>query len=235
MTNPALSDAARAGVPVTRLARTSRFRRRPSSGHLVMIAAGLLGAVLTFAAFASADHRVEIAVAARDLHPGETVELASFRFERVQMGSTLLHRMVSPSAARALRGSIARDAIAAGDPIPRSSLLRAAARRGRRSLSIAVPKTRAVGGNLTAGDRIDVFDQAGVVATDVEVLDLDQPGGSAGLTGDDSISIILAVDAEQAGQLARAAKNDSLVVVLATGASPLPVATAVTPASGTSE
>lgn len=225
MTTPATSRMGVAAAPIVRIPRPARFRRRPSSGHLVMIAAGLLGVVLTLAAFASADHRVEIAVAARDLHPGETVDRTSFRFERVRMGSSLLRRMVSPSAARTLRGSITRDALSAGDPISRSSLLHAAAHQGRRSLSIAVPKTRAVAGNLTAGDRIDVFDQSGVVATDVEVLDVDQPGGSAGLTGDDDVSITLAVDAQQAGQLAREAKDDSLVVVLATGASPLPTAT----------
>ncbi len=219
MTTPDPSGAGRAAPLVTRLTRSSRFRRRPSSGHLVMVAAGLLGVVLTLAAFASADHRVEIAVAARDLHPGDTVDDASFRFERVQMGSALLARMVSPAAATSLRGTITRDAIGAGDPIPRSSLLRAAARRGRRSLSIAVPKTRAVGGKLAPGDRIDVFDQAGAVATDVEVLEVDQPGGSAGLTGDDTVSVILAVDVRQAALLARSAKDDSLVLVLATGAS----------------
>ncbi|MCU1456496.1 MAG: hypothetical protein JWL73_588 [Actinomycetia bacterium] len=224
MTTPIRSRADATDPPVVRIPRPSRLRRRPSSGHLVMIAAGLLGAVLTLVAFAAADHRVDIAVAAHDLHPGEVVDRASFRFERVQMGSQLLDRMVSPEAARSLRGSITRDALTAGDPVPRSSLLHAAARRGRRSLSIAVPKARAVGGNLTAGDRIDVFDQTGIIATDVEVLDVRQPGGSAGLTGDDAVSIIVAVDATQAAQLAREAKDDSLVVVLATGAAPLPVA-----------
>jgi len=220
------SAPAGAAPPLARITRPSRLRRRPSSGHLVMVAAGLLGVVLTLAAFAATDHRVEIAVAAHDLRPGQTVDSASFRFERVKMDSALLHRMISADQARTLRGSVTRNAVSAGDPIAHSALLPAAAHSGRRSLSIAVPRARAVGGKLNSGDRIDVFDQTGIVAADVEVLRVDQPGGSAGLTGADDVSIIVAVGPGQAEKLARSAKDDSLVVVLATGATPLPAAVA---------
>ena len=69
--------------PATSLPRSlmSRF----STGHLVMIVAGLLGLLLTVAVLRRADERQPVAVAARDLAPGTALTESSVRYE------TLVH------------------------------------------------------------------------------------------------------------------------------------------------
>src|SRR6266705_2677739 len=69
--------------PATSLPRSlmSRF----STGHLVMIVAGLLGLLLTVAVLRHADERQPVAVAARDLAPGTALTESSVRYERVKM------------------------------------------------------------------------------------------------------------------------------------------------------
>ena len=61
------------GAPRRRL--VGRF----SSGHLVMIVAGLLGMVLGIAALRHEPEGVEVAVAAHEIRAGETVTAADFR------------------------------------------------------------------------------------------------------------------------------------------------------------
>src|SRR2546430_15151727 len=72
--------------PATSLPRSlmSRF----STGHLVMIVAGLLGLLLTVAGLRRADERPPGAVAARDLAPGPAPPESSVRDERGERGES---------------------------------------------------------------------------------------------------------------------------------------------------
>lgn len=213
-------------MPPRRGASTSLRRgpfRRLSAGHLVTMAAGLLGATLTLAALRSADHRVEVAVAATDLRPGRAVTADSFRFTRVRMDDGVLDRMVRPEDVAALEGSVLRSFVDEGEPVSRGDLL-APTGGGGRALGLPVEAERAVGGELTAGDRIDVLatdpDAPGLVVADLPVLEVKRPSTGALGGTERELSVIVGVDEAQALALAAVLGGDDFVLVRATGAPP---------------
>lgn len=209
---------------------------RLSAGHLVMIVAGLLGALLSLAVLRASDHRIEVAVAASDLRPGTTVSRDSFRFTRVAMDSHALSRMVRPGDVHALEGSVVAMEIREGEPVTRSALLRPAAPARQRSLSIPVTPERAVGGDLEAGDRIDVLstdpESSGLVVAGLRVLDIKRSGGALS-GGDDKLAVVVALQAAEAERLAPVLGGDKFVLVLSTGAEQVSVGPPPGPTSRT--
>lgn len=210
---------------------TAASGRRPlttrlSAGHLVMIVAGLLGALLSLAVLRASDHRIDVAVAASDLRAGATVTRDSFSFTRVAMDSDALSKMVRPGDVRALEGSVVAMELRAGEPVTRSALLRPAAPARLRSLSIPVTPERAVGGDLQAGDRIDVLstdaESPGLVVAGLRVLDVKRSGGALS-GGDDRLAVVVALQAAEAERLAPVLGGDKFVLVLSTGAEPVSV------------
>ena len=96
-----------------------------------------------------------------------------------------------------------------------------------RAMSFPIPRSRAVGGALVVGDRIDVLGVrrnsglSSYVATDVPVLAFSSVG-SGPLQGSDDASITIAVDSNGAARIASALETGSITLVRATGAAPLP-------------
>ena len=115
-----------------------RSRRRVlsalSAGHLVMIVAGLLGILLTLALLRSADRRVEVAVAALDLHAGTAVDGGDVRYERVRMDGDLLDTVLRRDDVADLDGAVATETIRAGELISRTDVRPAGASSGLRAV-----------------------------------------------------------------------------------------------------
>jgi pilus assembly protein CpaB len=205
-----------AGVPRRRL--TARF----SSGHLVMVVAGLLGMVLAVAALRQEPGGVEVAVAAHEIRAGERVTADDFRAERVQMRSALLDNFVRARDVREVRGHIAGVTIASGEPVIRRSLHRRAAPAGRRAMSIPIDPARAVGGRLAAGDRVDVLfagdREVSIIVRNAPVLAVDAKGrGGIGETSS-PFTVTVAVDARQSQLLAAAIADGDISIARTTGA-----------------
>ena len=205
-----------AGVPRRKV--TARF----SSGHLVMVVAGLLGMVLGVAALRHDPGGVEVAVAAHEIRGGETVNAGDFRTERVQMGRELLATFVRARDVRGLRGRIATSTIASGEPLIRRELRPRAAKAGLRAMSIPIDPARAVGGRLAAGDRIDVLfagdREVSIIVRDAEVLAVDAKGrGGIGETSS-PFTVTIAVDARQSQLLAAAIADGDISIARTTGA-----------------
>jgi Flp pilus assembly protein CpaB len=204
-----------AGVPHRRL--TARF----SSGHLVMVVAGLLGMVLGVAALRHDPGGIEVAVAARQIRAGERVAMRDVRTERVAVPPTLLATLVRAGAIRGLRGQIATTTIEAGEPIVRRELRPRAARAGLRAMSIPIDPARAVAGRLTAGDRIDVLfagdQEVSIIVRDAEVLAVDAKGrGGIGETSS-PFTVTIAVDARQSQLVAAAIADGDISIARTTG------------------
>ncbi|MGH9016099.1 MAG: RcpC/CpaB family pilus assembly protein [Acidimicrobiia bacterium] len=207
---------------------------RLSGGHLVMIVAGLVGMVLTLALLRNADERVKVAVAATDLRTGSVVGESSVRYERVRMDGDLLETVLRPADVAELERSIATGPIRAGELIARSDLRPVAARSGLRAVSIPIAPSRAVNGELAAGDRVDVVlaaeHEVAIIVAGAEVLDVGEPdrGGAFGRVGDE-FTVTLAVDAQEAQLLAAAITDGDILIARSTGAKtaestpPLPV------------
>jgi Flp pilus assembly protein CpaB len=211
---------ARGGVGAPRRKLTGRF----SSGHLVMIVAGLLGMVLGIAALRHEPGGVEVAVAAHEIRAGESVTAGDFRSARVQMKQELLATFVRARDVRGLRGRIATATIESGEPVIRRELRSRAAKAGLRAMSIPIDPSRAVGGRLAAGDRIDVLfagdREVSIIVRDAEVIAIDAKGrGGIGETTS-PFTVTIAVDAMQSQLLAAAIADGDISIARTTGALP---------------
>ena len=199
-----------------------RFTARFSSGHLVMVVAGLLGMVLALAALRDDPGGVEVAVATREIRAGEAVHAGDFRTERVQATGRVLDSFVRTRDLRRLHGQIAVATITAGDPVFRRELRPCAARAGLRAMSIPIDPSRAVGGRLAAGDRVDVLftgdREVSIIVRDASVLAVDAKGrGGIGETTS-PFTVTIAVDARQSQLLAAAIADGDISIARTTGA-----------------
>jgi Flp pilus assembly protein CpaB len=199
-----------------------RFTTRFSSGHVVMVVAGLLGTVLAIAALRSEPAGVRVVVAAREIRAGEAVAVDDFRAERVDMGRRLLSTFVRPAQVRALRGYIATSTIASGDPVLRRELRPRAATSGLRAMSIPIDPARAVGGRLASGDRIDVLfagdREVSIIVRDAEVLAVDAKGRRGIGETSSPFTVTIAVDARESQLLAAAIAEGHISLARTTGA-----------------
>ena len=205
-------------------AHRPRFAGRLSSGHLVMVAAGLVGLVVSIAVLRDQPTGVRVAVAAHDISAGEVIEVADLRTDRVQVPARLLATLVTAEQLGAMRGRVASAAIPAGDLVTRASLKHRAAPDGLRAMSVPIDSSRAVAGRIEAGDRVDVLfageREASIIIGDARVLAVDQRArGGIGETSS-PFTITLAVDAEQSQLLAAAIADGSVSIARTTGATP---------------
>jgi Flp pilus assembly protein CpaB len=209
--------------PTTSFSRSlmSRF----STGHLVMIVAGLIGLLLTVAVLRRADERQPVAVAARDLSPGAVLSESAVRYEQVKMGDSLLGTVLQPDDVERLRESVAAYPIAAGELVHRRALRPAAAPAGKRAMSVAIDPARAVNGELEAGDRVDVIlagsHEVSIIVADAEVLSVGRPDRGGAFGGvDDQFTVTLAVDARQSQLVAAGIAVGDIVITRTTGSRP---------------
>ena len=198
---------------------------RVSSGHIVMLLAGVLGVLLTLSVLRAADDTQPVLVAERDLAPGTVVRDAAVRVARVHADDAVLGTLFSAADVDALRGQVVLTAIRAGEPLTRSTVRAADTGVAPRVMSFPIARARAVGGALVRGDRVDVLSvddhkEAEYVLTDAEVIEVDAPASGALGGIADNVTVSLVVDADTAPALAVAVDADSLILVRATGAAP---------------
>lgn len=201
-----------------------RLGGRVSTGHVVLVVAGLVAGLANYAVLRGADDTVQVLVASRDLAAGEIVEAGLFRPVRAGLDGDLLDRVLRPGDLEAHAGSVIAAAIPAGAPLRPSDLRSPAGPGGTRRMSLAVDLSHAAGGAIRAGDRVDVIavreGRAVYVVGGAEVVAVDR-GGQGALAGLDRFAISIAVDAEAALCLAEAMETGSIEVVLSTGAAPV--------------
>src|SRR4051794_17694443 len=98
-------------------ARTPRrsVRSRVSSGHVVMVVAGVLGLLLSLSVLRRVDTTVPVMSVVHDITPGTRVQPQMFRTTRVHADARLLANLVAPTAMAGLKGSIVVSTLRAGD------------------------------------------------------------------------------------------------------------------------
>ena len=212
-------------VPRSAIALPRSLLSRFSTGHLVMVVAGLIGLLLTVAVLRRADERQPVAVAAQDLAPGTALTESAVRYERVKMDDALLGTVLQPDDVKSMRDSVAAYPIAAGELVHRRALRPAAAPGGKRAMSVAIDPARAVNGELEAGDRVDVIlagsHEVSIIVADAEVLSVGRPDrGAAFGRVDDKFTVTLAVDARESQLVAAGIAGGDLVITRTTGSRP---------------
>jgi Flp pilus assembly protein CpaB len=218
----ALDGAARPA----RAARRS-IQSRASMGHVLMIVAGLVGALATLAVLRGADHRVEVIVARHDLAPGTVIEANALRTTKIGADPSAMASFVRADDVQRLLGQVVTTEVPAGRFVAPTDVHRANAGAARRSMSFPIDRAQALDGQLAAGDHVDLVSvdaRAGVakyVATDAEVLRVGGGAGHGALTASDSVTVTIAVDAPTALDVATAVHGKNLTLVRSTGATPI--------------
>jgi Flp pilus assembly protein CpaB len=219
--------------------RRRALASRVSTGHVVMLLAGLLGALLTLTLLHASNDTTPMLAAARDIAPGTVIEASVLRTAHIHADAATLATLFGAHDLDAVRGHVAIEAIPAGALVTRGAVRAAGAGEAPRAMSFPIPRSRAVGGALDVGDRVDVLavqrtsGRSGYVATNVQVLAFSS--GEAGpLQGSDDASVTVAVDSAAAARIASALETGSVTLVRATGAPPLREPTPFDPVAGES-
>jgi len=199
-----------------------RLSTRVSRGHVVMVVAGVAGAVLSFAALHQGTGGTQVVVAAHEIRAGEAVRPADFRPARLSASSGLVSALVGAGDVARLRGRIAGTTIAAGEPVLRRTLRPRAARGGLRAMSIPIDPSHAVGGRLAAGDRVDVLfageRAVSVIVADAAVLAVDARGHGGIGESSSPFTVTIAVTARESQLVAAAVADGDISLAHTTGA-----------------
>lgn len=204
------------------------LRSRLSVGHIVMVLAGVTSAALV--ASALSDERsglIETVVITEAVAAGEPVPEGSLAIVEADIAEQQASALLPSAQIGEVEGWIAASALTAGQFISEGDLRNPGTNSEFRAFSFPVPASLAVGGRLSAGDRIDIInaiDGASVyITTNTEVLVVSGAAGdSGGPLGAESgeFVVTVAVDAATALRLADAITSGSLVVSRSTGSDP---------------
>lgn len=227
--------------PAPKTVRVKRRGRRVTFGHIAPLLLGLLGAVFVLGALKDSSATQAVAVAKVDIALGGAVNGSDVTWVKVHRSDALGARGLL-SASQLFPGQVAAVAIRAGQAITAAELSASGDLRGLGSMSIGVPVSRADGGAIAPGDRVDVIStvnaQATYVATDLLVLGVAQSQGNGVLGAQTSGSYYVTVAVDRATALALAAAQAStsaggsggVEVVRSTGEGPGPASSTTAPA-----
>ncbi|MFA5787943.1 MAG: RcpC/CpaB family pilus assembly protein, partial [Actinomycetota bacterium] len=202
--------------------RSSGSVPRLALGILLVLLATLGGTRLVHAA----SRTVEIWAAGKDLAPGKILEAGDVGTVAVRLADAQL-RMYAGVDVDPVGATLARS-VRTGELFIRTDLLLKEDGSPLRRMTVPVPASHAVLGQIRPGDRADVIATAHkgtpearsfYVLRGVTVLDVE--AGSGGFTGEkDSVGITVGVDSAQALMLAFVIQNAELEVVLVPPGSP---------------
>jgi Flp pilus assembly protein CpaB len=206
--------------------RRRAFTSRVSTGHVVMVLAGVLGALLTLNVLRAADDTTPVLVAATDLAPGSVIDTSSVRVARVHADADVLASLIPGSELEDVQGQVATGAAREGSMLSRDLLQPLDAGRAGRLMSFPITRARAVAGQLSSGDAVDVLaverdtGRSGYVVTSVPVVSVS--GSSSGpLDTDGDFIVTVSIEPAAATRLAAALEVATVTLVRSTGAAPL--------------
>lgn len=165
---------------------------------------------------AEADKTVGVWVAATDLPQDSELSSSDLKVINVDMPRELLERYAQSSVS--LEGSVLTTSVRAGELLPTQWLAPTSIAQKGRSITIPVSSEHALGGELSPGDRIDIFAtfngsdntaRTVQVARDITVLSTVAAGGLVA-EEDSVVGVTVAVSPETALTLAHAIRTGEI-------------------------
>jgi Flp pilus assembly protein CpaB len=198
-----------------------RVWTRFGTAHLIAVAAGLVTAVLLLTWTRGQEDLTSVLVAAENIRAGTLIEATDLGVAEVPSDPTVVGAVYPADSLDALVGQVASRSIAESEPILRTDARPVAAEDGLRAMSVPLPLANAVGGDLAAGDRVDVLVvSAGgtrFVAEGVPVMAVPETD-TTGLVGAASAWwVVLAVEDAEALEIADGVENGSVYLLRSTG------------------
>jgi len=210
-----------------------RVKARFGTAHLIAVAAGLLTAVLLLSWTRGQEDLTSVVLAASEIRAGTLIEATDLQVAEITSDPTVVAAIYPANSLQSLVGQVATRSISTSEPILRSDVRPVAAEAGRRAMSIPLSPANAVGGDLAAGDEVDVLvvTRSGTrfVAEAVPVLAMADTSRS-GLVGSASAWwVVLAVEDTEALEIADGVENGTIYLLRSTGTPALSVRELVVP------
>lgn len=194
-----------------------------SSSWIIMVLSGLIAIVVFLFLTNKVTEKVAVAVATDDLSAGAQLSADSFRSVEVTLDSALLNRLVLFADRNQYVGYTVAGPIAEGDMITKAQVRRQTTANGLDAMSIPIERTRAVGGELAIGDRVDVISNSqttsAYAAQDIEIIAVKDGSSGGALAAAEGFHLIVAISPEQAISIAKAIEDGKLDIVRTTGGS----------------
>jgi hypothetical protein len=134
------------------MAWTQKF----SKAHIIIIVSGLLAFTSTFTYLNSLDKKVMIAKLKRDVVAGEVITKKDVDFIKVNDDDEIEGIFISKSKISKV-AIVSRLDLKKSDVLTTTNTTRRSTKSGLQSLSISVEVARANGGDIIAGDSIDIY------------------------------------------------------------------------------
>lgn len=204
-----------------------RVNARFGTAHLVAVTAGLATALLLLGWTRSQQDVIPVVVAAAEIGAGTTVEFSDLAVIDLPAAAQVASLMVPGELVEGVVGQVAIRSIRPNEPVLISDVRPVADESGRRAMSISLPAANAVGGELVAGDLVDVLvvteDRTRFVAEQVPVLAV-PPKASGGLvSGSNGWWVTLAVEDGEALEIAGGVEHGTVYLLRSTGTPALTV------------
>jgi Flp pilus assembly protein CpaB len=192
-----------------------------SSSWIIMVLSFLIAVVVYLFVTNTETNKVAVAVATKDLSAGAQLESDDMRMIEVTLDSPQLNRLVLWADRNQYVGYTVAGPIVEGDMITKAQVRREATANGLDAMSVPISKTRAVGGELAIGDRVDIIDNSVspsiYAAENVEVIGVKEGASGGALAAAEGFHILVAISPDQALTLSKAIENNKMDVVRATG------------------
>lgn len=200
-------------------------RRNPltrlTAAHLLMLLAAVLAFATNLVVLRNHDQTRAVIVAAANLPAGSSVESMHLRAVEVDVDDAVYATLIPWGQVSTLVGQVTAHPISEGVLVGATDFRDPSGPAGLRSMSIPIDAEHAVGGELAAGDRIDLIlvgdDGPRYVLASAEVLNVSSIGELGALASGD-FYVVVAVDAEQALLVAEAIRDGRIEIVRSTGA-----------------
>ncbi|MGI8822978.1 MAG: Flp pilus assembly protein CpaB [Acidimicrobiia bacterium] len=189
--------------------------------HVVAVASGLLAFLLILSWMRASQQLLPVAVAVDTIRAGTLIDPGAVEFVEVSADAAFDGRVLSPADMGRLDGSVATRQITAGEPILDTDLRPVDVPAGLRAMSVPLDPSRAAGGDLAVGDRVDLIGTADggsrYIAVGLAVIGVPGPQSSTFGTGN-AYAVTVAVDAEEALAIAAALDGGKVHLLRSTGA-----------------
>ena len=195
------------------------WSQKLSKAHIIIIVSGILAFTSTFAYLNSLDQKIMVAKLKHDVIAGEVISSKDVNFVPISNDNEISNLVITKYA-------ITKDAVVSRVDLKKQDLLtttntsRRSTKSGLQSLSITLDAGRANGGDIITGDSIDVYetgDDAHLVASSLEVRSIIKPSARLGISTSKELTIVVAVNDQQASELSKVIGSKDMMVVLATG------------------
>jgi Flp pilus assembly protein CpaB len=202
-------------------------RGRFGTAHLIAAIAGITAALLLLSWTRSQEQVLSVVVAADEIRVGSRVGAGNLKLIEIPASTSIATSIVRGAELDTLVGQVATRSILIDEPILRTDLRPAATSTGLRAMSISLPPSNAVGGDLAVGDLVDVLvvgdDTSRFVAEQVPVLDLPAQVTTGLVTPASTWWVTLGVEGAEALEIADGVERGTIYLLRSNGTSALNV------------